>query len=332
LTTAIQDLRKQVTGLSAKRSEPETRKVSLEAELRENLRPRLEELNAQAFDSTDDMGVGSSSDGFLKEQQRELKRIAKSVDAVEKQIAEADANIEKFETQLQQFQRQKSDLETQQKQLAKAIEHRQMEMTKNMNKKGSLTRQLQEVNKRIRDLGILPDDAFEKYKKYDVERLAKRLPKVREELKKFAHVNKKAFEQYNNFTRQREGLKERRKDLDASHESIQKLIDHLDMKKDEAIERTFKQVSKEFATIFERLVPAGKGRLIIQRKSDRQLRDPNDSEEEDLSKTVENYTGVGISVSFNSKHDEQQRIQQLSGGQKSKSNLLQSPSYTCSFR
>jgi structural maintenance of chromosome 3 (chondroitin sulfate proteoglycan 6) len=32
---------------------------------------------------------------------------------------------------------------------------------------------------------------------------------------------------------------------------------------------------------------------------------------------VESYTGVGISVSFNSKHDEQQRIQQLSGGQKS---------------
>jgi len=36
---------------------------------------------------------------------------------------------------------------------------------------------------------------------------------------------------------------------------------------------------------------------------------------------VENYTGVGISVSFNSKHDEQQRIQQLSGGQKSEFSL-----------
>jgi structural maintenance of chromosome 3 (chondroitin sulfate proteoglycan 6) len=34
---------------------------------------------------------------------------------------------------------------------------------------------------------------------------------------------------------------------------------------------------------------------------------------------VENYVGVGISVSFNSKHDDQQRIQQLSGGQKSMS-------------
>ena len=32
---------------------------------------------------------------------------------------------------------------------------------------------------------------------------------------------------------------------------------------------------------------------------------------------MENYTGVSIKVSFNSKHDEGPRIQQLSGGQKS---------------
>jgi structural maintenance of chromosome 3 (chondroitin sulfate proteoglycan 6) len=321
LNTAIQDLRKQLTALSTKRSETETRKVNLESELRENLRPRLEELNAQAFDTTGGTSVGANSDTLLKTQQHELKRVTKSVEAVEKQIADADADLEKYEAQLAQFQKQKSDMETQQKQLAKTIEQRQLEITKNMNKKGSLTRQLQEVNKRIRDLGVLPDDAFDRYKRIETEKIAKRLPKVREELKKFAHVNKKAFEQYNNFTRQREGLKDRRKDLDASHESIQKLIDHLDLKKDEAIERTFKQVSKEFAYVFERLVPAGKGRLVIMRKSDRdrQLRDPEDSEEEELSRMVENYIGVGISVSFNSKHDDQQKIQQLSGGQKSES-------------
>lgn len=32
---------------------------------------------------------------------------------------------------------------------------------------------------------------------------------------------------------------------------------------------------------------------------------------------IDSYTGVSIRVSFNSKHDEGQRIQQLSGGQKS---------------
>jgi structural maintenance of chromosome 3 (chondroitin sulfate proteoglycan 6) len=62
-------------------------------------------------------------------------------------------------------------------------------------------------------------------------------------------------------------------------------------------------------------VPAGRGRLIIQRKTDQRVAE--DESEDEHHESVENYTGVGISVSFNSKHDEQQRIQQLSGGQKS---------------
>ncbi len=144
-----------------------------------------------------------------------------------------------------------------------------------------------------------------------------RLAKVSDALKKYKHVNKKAFEQYNNFTNQRETLTKRRKELDSSQSSIEELVNVLDQRKDEAIERTFKQVSKEFATIFEKLVPAGRGRLVIQRKTDQRPRDDEDSDDEPRE-SVENYTGVGISVSFNSKHDEQQRIQQLSGGQKSK--------------
>jgi len=149
----------------------------------------------------------------------------------------------------------------------------------------------------------------------------KRLKVVKENLKKYSHVNKKAFEQYNNFTRQREMLTKRRAELDSSQKSIEELIDFLDQRKDEAIERTFKQVSKEFATVFEKLVPAGKGRLVIQRKTDRQAREDEEDGPGEQS-AVENYTGVGISVSFNSKHDEQQRIQQLSGGQKSKSQIF----------
>ena len=45
------------------------------------------------------------------------------------------------------------------------------------------------------------------------------------------------------------------------------------------LNRTFKQVSKEFASIFERLVPAGRGRLVIQRKTDQRARDDSDDEE-----------------------------------------------------
>lgn len=163
----------------------------------------------------------------------------------------------------------------------------------------------------------------------------KKLHTVNEGLKKFAHVNKKAFEQYSNFTKQRDQLLNRREELDKSAASIEDLVQVLDQRKDEAIERTFKQVAKNFEEVFEKLVPAGRGRLIIQRRIDQDEEVDEDAEETQQS-SIDNYTGVSIKVSrivlrkcisvsqaknekvsFNSKVDEGLRIQQLSGGQKS---------------
>ena len=87
-------------------------------------------------------------------------------------------------------------------------------------------------------------------------------------MKKFTHVNKKAFEQFNSFTKQRDQLLERRGDLDKSAKSIEDLVQVLDQRKDEAIERTFKQVASNFEEVFVKLVPAGRGRLIIRRRID----------------------------------------------------------------
>lgn len=50
----------------------------------------------------------------------------------------------------------------------------------------------------------------------------------------------------------------------------------LDARKDEAIERTFKQVAKNFAEVFEKLVPSGRGRLIMLKRQQETVRDsPN---------------------------------------------------------
>jgi structural maintenance of chromosome 3 (chondroitin sulfate proteoglycan 6) len=103
---------------------------------------------------------------------------------------------------------------------------------------------------------------------FSVCQIVKHLHKVNEQLKAYSHVNKKAGEQFASFTKQRDSLLTRRDELDESGASIQELIETLDQRKDEAIERTFKQVSKYFAEVFERLVPAGKGRLKMQKRID----------------------------------------------------------------
>ena len=70
----------------------------------------------------------------------------------------------------------------------------------------------------IRDLGVLPDEAFEKYNNYRIDKLLKRLHHANEKLKKYSHVNKKASEQYNRFIKQRDQLILRKLELDKSAE------------------------------------------------------------------------------------------------------------------
>ncbi|KAL3471937.1 RecF/RecN/SMC [Aspergillus californicus] len=314
LNSEVQEHRKQYQELSAQRSELEARKSVLEAELRENLNPRLDQLVSQDADLADGDGQGN-----LKETQREMKRLTKTLEKLGQKLGQVDESIEQANARAAELGQQNAESRKELEELAKSIEKHQRRMEKSMQKKAALTKQASECAANIRDLGVLPDEAFTKYKNTDSNTVVKKLHKANEALKKYSHVNKKAFEQYNSFTKQRETLTNRRRELEASQKSIDDLISVLDQRKDEAIERTFKQVSREFANIFEKLVPAGRGRLVIQRKTDLNQRQEDDLESDDeaAKESVENYVGVGISVSFNSKHDDQQRIQQLSGGQKS---------------
>ena len=312
LGSAIPSLREQYSRASSARGELETRKSSLEIQLRENLQPRLDQLGAQAYDDERD-----SSSGQMKDAQNELKRVTKIVERLEKDLQKLEKAIDNANAQVAELEHRRAETRQQQEELARSIERQQKRTEKGLQKKALLTRQAVEVAARIRDLGALPQDAFAKYDRMKSDAVVTRLRKVNDALKKYSHVNKKAFQQYEQFTNQRETLSTRRAELDSSQASIEELIEVLDQRKDEAIERTFKQVSREFASVFEALVPAGRGRLVIQRKTDR--RQLEDDEDDEGKESVENYIGVGISVSFNSKHDEQQRIQQLSGGQKSES-------------
>ncbi|KAJ5991518.1 hypothetical protein N7499_003935 [Penicillium canescens] len=314
LSSTVQDLRRQYQELSSQRSELEARKSVLEVELRENLNPRLDQLLNRDVEIADEEVQGN-----LKEVQREVKRLGQALEKLNTRLKQVDTSIEEGNARIVELQQRNAETRREIEDLARSIEKHQRRMEKSMQKKAALTKQGAECAANIRALGVLPDEAFTKYQHTDSNTVVKKLHKTNEALKKYSHVNKKAFEQYNSFTKQRETLTSRRSELDASQKSIDDLISVLDQRKDEAIERTFKQVSREFHNVFEKLVPAGRGRLIIQRKTDRTARpeDDVDSDDEEARQSVENYVGVGISVSFNSKHDDQQRIQQLSGGQKS---------------
>ncbi|KAK6341176.1 Structural maintenance of chromosomes protein 3 [Orbilia brochopaga] len=314
----IQKLGKALAEASTKRAEVEQRKTNLESMLHDNLEVRLDQLKAMSEEGDSDAAGGIGQGRRIADLQADLKRVKKAIASVEQRLHETEESIEKYNSEIGKLEKSIASKQAEQEQEATNIEKYQKRMEKSMAKRAMLVDNAAEVQRKIRDLGVLPDEAFEKYTKFKSDTLVNKLKKVHENLKKFSHVNKKAFEQYNNFTKQRDTLRKRREELDESQQSIEDLIQVLDQRKDEAIERTFRQVSKNFAEIFEKLVPLGRGRLVIQRKADnRNRREEEDSDDEGGRSSVENYLGVGISVSFNSKHDEQQKIQQLSGGQKS---------------
>ena len=69
----------------------------------------------------------------------------------------------------------------------------------------------------------------------------------------------------------RDNIFGRHKEMERSSESIQRLIESLDKQKEEVIEKIFAQVSGFFSEIFEKLVPAGRGRLIMIKRSAAQV-------------------------------------------------------------
>ncbi len=314
LTTDIQKLRSEYNDLSASRAETETKKADLEVRLNSSLKPQLAALEG------DDADVEASGSGNLRSKRAELARLTKELKSAQDNLDELDDKLETSAAQVVQLENQAAETRRQQEELAKTIERHQRRLEKSVQKKAALLASKQETTESIRELGAIAEELRKKYQTTNSESIVKKLQKAKESLKKYSQVNKHAFEHYRKSMKQREDLEGRRTELEAAKNSIDNLIKVLDQRKDEAIERTFKQVSKAFAEVFQKLVPAGRGRLVIQRKTDKRQAGEEDEEEdgEPVNKRgVENYTGVGISVSFNSKHDDQQRIQQLSGGQKS---------------
>lgn len=72
--------------------------------------------------------------------------------------------------------------------------------------------------------------------------LFRKLEQCNTELKKYSHVNKKALDQFVNFSEQKEKLIKRQEELDRGYKSIMELMNVLELRKYEAIQLTFKQV------------------------------------------------------------------------------------------
>ncbi|KAI9480450.1 MAG: RecF/RecN/SMC [Benjaminiella poitrasii] len=304
----IEEMSQKLTETAEQRSQIEERMNKLKESLETELLRKKQELTSRK-----DRVLTRGSWEDLNRRKQELKLVTKKLVRLSTRIGELDNEIDQLQEDDIKINNVLEQAIEIQMRITQGMSREEKRLEENLLKRSLLTQKKEECNANIRDLGVLPDEAFDKYSTYKIERLLKKLHRANEKLKKYTHVNKKAFEQYGRFTKQRDQLTKRKEELDKSSESISNLIDSLDRRKNEAIERTFNDVAGNFSKIFELFVPTGKGELVM--KSDNQQDMELDGEQPSF--TVDRYSGVSIKVSFNSKSDEGMIMQQLSGGQKS---------------
>ncbi|XP_021864567.1 structural maintenance of chromosomes protein 3 [Spinacia oleracea] len=314
LNPEIKDMKDKLIECRAKLEEIEAKKLELETNLSTNLLRRQQEL-VDVISSAENEMSSAETESIQREMDEakslvdeaigELRRVSVSMDSLTKKLKEIKIEDDKL-------QKLRVDYE---KQLQKEAE----ELEQLISNKNMLLARQEEYSKKIRDLGPLSSDAFDTYRRKGTKELHKMLHKCNEQLQQFSHVNKKALDQYVNFTEQREELQKRQAELDAGDEKIKELIEVLDQRKDESIERTFKGVARNFREVFSELVQGGHGFLVMMKKKDGDNGD--DDLDDDVPRTadtegrVEKYIGVKVKVSFTGQ-GETQSMKQLSGGQK----------------
>ncbi|GAB0192037.1 structural maintenance of chromosomes protein 3 [Grus japonensis] len=294
----------------------------VETYLNENLRKRLDQVEQELNELRETEG-GT----VLTATTSELEAINKRVKDTLARSDDLDNSIDKTEAGIKELQKSMERWKNMEKEHMDAINHDTKELEKMTNRQGMLLKKKEECMKKIRELGSLPQEAFEKYQTLSLKQLFRKLEQCNTELKKYSHVNKKALDQFVNFSEQKEKLIKRQEELDRGYKSIMELMNVLELRKYEAIQLTFKQVSKNFSEVFQKLVPGGKATLVMKKgdvegsQSQDEGEGSTESERGSGSQSsvpsVDQFTGVGIRVSFTGKQGEMREMQQLSGGQKS---------------
>ncbi|KIH46043.1 SMC protein Flexible Hinge domain protein, partial [Ancylostoma duodenale] len=272
LQREILEKKQKLDQVAKERSALETTKQRLENQLTTNLLRKRDSLTARISDIAVDEKRHN-----LQAESAELNSVIQRLNEIVRRIAELDECLMEYDESAEKLNRELEDvqvvlftsydrkpLKEQQKDLEAQLADFSKQADIIFTKQSTLQSKREESVKKIRELGSLPTDAFSKYQGLSTKQLDKKLAECMHELKKYENVNKKALDQFVQAASQKEDLTKRMEEQQKSQKSIEDLLQALDTRKYEAIQLTFKQVSKNFAEVFQKLVPNGSGSLVIQ--------------------------------------------------------------------
>ncbi|XP_015607337.1 structural maintenance of chromosomes protein 3 [Cephus cinctus] len=308
LNDKIRSLTKENKEAFAKRMRLEAEKNKLENLLTNNLVRRKDEL------------IQALQEISVEDRQRQLESSKAQLADIEKRLVKVNADF-KAQNEAVNIATKKQRAESaevekwkmKEKEAQEKIDADAKDLEKLASKLNILEQKIVECTQKITELGALPShEIYSKFNGMSTKQLFREMEKANNHLKKYSHVNKKALDQFMSFSDQKEKLVKRKEELDRGDEKIKELMSVLEQRKCEAIQFTFKQVSKYFSEVFKKLVPSGHAQLVM-RTADGEEGDDGSSEAADSDRFI----GVGIRVSFTGHRAEMREMNQLSGGQKS---------------
>ncbi|CAO4369584.1 unnamed protein product [Caenorhabditis nigoni] len=306
LRTAVDEMKRKLADVSQRRMDLMHRKNGIENRLTKKLYKTKENLASRVENITDHershrLKIAEAQRASL---QTQMKTIDDQLEAASKELEEFENQEKSISNNLESFLEQQKDNEKRQRDF-------QAELDKIMAKEEEVKLKREDSLRKMRLLGALPTDTFSKWQNVKQRDLEKKLIECVNDLKKYENVNKKALDQYMTASTQKEELTRRMDEQKRSEASIEELLEVLENRKFEAIDMTFKQVSKNFKEVFKQLVPHGSGKMTLK-AGDEQDSDPS-------RHRVESYQGITVMVSFVSDDgtSETREMTQLSGGQKS---------------
>ena len=315
-------LEEEMDVAAAKLESASDERDKLQSLLRDNLNRRrtelVDSLSPSSISTSNSLGSEMSErKERLESRIQDLDVAERCAEAAEQRVSQAKEAANTAKTDLSKFKVQVEELKAKELSSQQGLDEAAESAERLLNKRSMCIAKRELYMRKIQELGSLPSQELAAHAELSIKELMKNLDKCNKSLKKYSHVNKKAYDQYVNFSEQREGLLTRKEELDVGATKIQELVDSLDKQKDDAINRTFRGVSAHFRDVFQELVPEGSGELVMKTTLDDD-EDDDEQDEDDSNKSSTNvslFRGVQINVKF-TKNGESFIMSQLSGGQK----------------
>jgi structural maintenance of chromosome 3 (chondroitin sulfate proteoglycan 6) len=151
-----------------KRSKLETQKNILEIEINTKFRSRRDQLASEV----ESLHIGEGADGSstggvedLNQKKEDLEKVEKEIRSKEKKVAALDKEIDSIRSDLEERKQAFETEKAAQVDEARRAEQIKEDLNKNMTRKATHMQRKEEYAHKIRDLGVLPDEAYQKHQK-----------------------------------------------------------------------------------------------------------------------------------------------------------------------